>query len=170
MGKFNRDRGGRDRDRRGGGFDRRGGGHSFGRGGGFGKPSMHKVVCDACGKDCEVPFKPRNDKPIYCNDCFAKQGGNDRPKFGGGRDRDSRSGSGSSDDTSKEILKGIKTLNYKLDELIKTLNQNTATEKATEEAKPATIKKATAKKTATKKVTTKKAATTKKKVATKKKK
>ncbi len=31
---------------------------------------MYSAVCDKCGKDCKVPFKPSSDKPIYCSDCF----------------------------------------------------------------------------------------------------
>ena len=31
---------------------------------------MHPATCDKCGKDCEVPFKPTQGKPIYCDDCF----------------------------------------------------------------------------------------------------
>lgn len=31
------------------------------------------AVCAACGAEAKVPFKPRNDRPIYCSDCFAKQ-------------------------------------------------------------------------------------------------
>lgn len=34
---------------------------------------MHKVVCDKCGKNCEVPFKPNPDKPVYCDECFGKK-------------------------------------------------------------------------------------------------
>jgi CxxC-x17-CxxC domain-containing protein len=37
------------------------------------KPEMHKVVCDKCGKNCEVPFKPSSDKPIFCDDCFREK-------------------------------------------------------------------------------------------------
>ena len=33
---------------------------------------MHSVVCASCGKAAEVPFKPRNDKPVYCDACFSK--------------------------------------------------------------------------------------------------
>jgi len=33
-----------------------------------------KVTCSSCGKTCEVPFKPTSDKPVYCDDCFAKKG------------------------------------------------------------------------------------------------
>jgi len=32
---------------------------------------MFKAVCADCGADCEVPFKPREDRPVYCKACFA---------------------------------------------------------------------------------------------------
>lgn len=31
---------------------------------------MYAVVCAACGKETEVPFQPRGDKPVYCRDCY----------------------------------------------------------------------------------------------------
>ena len=33
---------------------------------------MFPVKCAECGKDTEVPFEPRGDKPVYCSDCFRK--------------------------------------------------------------------------------------------------
>ncbi|MFH1015580.1 MAG: CxxC-x17-CxxC domain-containing protein, partial [Chloroflexota bacterium] len=33
---------------------------------------MFPVKCAQCGKDTEVPFEPRGDKPVYCSDCFRK--------------------------------------------------------------------------------------------------
>ncbi len=33
---------------------------------------MHPTVCAQCGQDCEVPFEPRGDRPVYCNECFSK--------------------------------------------------------------------------------------------------
>lgn len=48
----------------------RGGGRSFGGGRGFGPREMHKAVCSDCGKECEVPFEPKPDRPVYCRDCF----------------------------------------------------------------------------------------------------
>ena len=41
-------------------------------GGGSGPREMHKAVCADCKKECEVPFKPREDRPVYCKDCFSK--------------------------------------------------------------------------------------------------
>jgi len=48
----------------------RGGGRRFGGGGNFGPREMHKAVCSDCKKECEVPFKPTEGKPVYCRDCF----------------------------------------------------------------------------------------------------
>ncbi len=70
----NRDSG----DRRGGFGGNRGsggrGGFGGNRGGGFdrGPKEMHKAVCADCGKECEVPFKPSGERPVYCRDCFGK--------------------------------------------------------------------------------------------------
>jgi len=53
----------------GGRFGGRGG--SGGRGGfNRGPREMHKATCGDCGKDCEVPFEPKQDKPVYCSECF----------------------------------------------------------------------------------------------------
>lgn len=44
-----------------------------GGGGGYGGPrEMHTVTCSDCGKDAEVPFRPRGDRPVYCSDCFSQ--------------------------------------------------------------------------------------------------
>ncbi len=37
-----------------------------------GPREMHKAVCADCKKECEVPFKPREDRPVYCRECFSK--------------------------------------------------------------------------------------------------
>ena len=34
---------------------------------------MTKVICDSCKNECEVPFKPNSNKPVYCRDCFSQQ-------------------------------------------------------------------------------------------------
>lgn len=34
---------------------------------------MYKVICADCGKETEVPFEPRGDRPVYCRDCFNKR-------------------------------------------------------------------------------------------------
>ena len=49
-------------------------------GGGFGggPREMFKVTCSDCKKECEVPFKPSGDRPVYCRDCFSKRKGGGR--------------------------------------------------------------------------------------------
>jgi CxxC-x17-CxxC domain-containing protein len=34
---------------------------------------MHKAICSDCGQGCEVPFRPDSNKPVYCQDCWAKR-------------------------------------------------------------------------------------------------
>lgn len=49
---------------------------------------MHEAVCADCGKNCEVPFKPSGNRPVYCKSCFTvrkkegafKQRREERPK------------------------------------------------------------------------------------------
>ena len=78
MGNFNRDdnrsggyRGGFSRGGDRGGF--RGGRSSFGGARG-GDREMFSAICSNCGKECQVPFRPTNGKPVYCSDCFEKMG------------------------------------------------------------------------------------------------
>ncbi len=33
---------------------------------------MFTAVCASCGKEARVPFQPREDRPVYCSECFAK--------------------------------------------------------------------------------------------------
>jgi CxxC-x17-CxxC domain-containing protein len=56
-----------DRDSYGGGGGRSGGGYSSG------PREMHTAICASCGKEAQVPFVPRGDKPVYCSDCFQQQ-------------------------------------------------------------------------------------------------
>jgi len=46
---------------------------SYPTGGGFrSRREMHDVICAECGVETQVPFLPRNDRPVYCSDCFDK--------------------------------------------------------------------------------------------------
>ncbi len=78
-------------------------------------------MCDNCGKDCEVPFRPTKGKPIYCEKCF----GNTKEK--------------DTDQSKKEF----EILNKKLDRILKLLTPAPAVEnyqekldEETEEPKP----------------------------------
>ncbi len=33
---------------------------------------MFPAVCAQCGKETEVPFQPREGRPVYCSDCYNK--------------------------------------------------------------------------------------------------
>ena len=76
--------------------DDRGGRDSF-------EKRMYKWICDDCGDECEVPFKPTWEKPLYCSDCFSKE---DRQKWGS---------------NNNELKAEIEKLNAKLDIVIRAL-------------------------------------------------
>ena len=40
-----------------------------------GPRTMTKIKCSECGKEDEVPFKPREGTPVYCRECFFKKKG-----------------------------------------------------------------------------------------------
>lgn len=50
----------------------------------FGKPrfnrersEMYSATCANCGKQCEVPFRPTGNKPVFCRECFQDNRGSD---------------------------------------------------------------------------------------------
>jgi len=34
---------------------------------------MFPATCAECGKETEVPFEPREGRPVYCSECYSKQ-------------------------------------------------------------------------------------------------
>jgi CxxC-x17-CxxC domain-containing protein len=64
------------------------GGSSYGSG----ERQMYPAVCAQCGKDTQVPFQPRGDRPVYCSDCYRAQQGSSSYS---GRSSYNRSGGGS---------------------------------------------------------------------------
>lgn len=109
MGNFNR--GGNSGGGRDFGGDRRSnfrGGDS--RGGDRGDREMFSAVCASCGKTCQVPFRPTGSKPVYCSDCFRKNGPQDSGggrDFGGDRRSSFRSDSRGSDRGDREMFDAV---------------------------------------------------------------
>ncbi|MBI5366920.1 MAG: zinc-ribbon domain containing protein [Planctomycetes bacterium] len=68
---------------------RPGGGGGGGGGGGWGPPRgrgpgdrpLFETTCGACGGKAQVPFEPKQDRPVYCRDCFVKMKGPRGPRF-----------------------------------------------------------------------------------------
>ena len=58
-----------------------GGGYSGGGGSSSGPRQMYPAVCSNCGKETEVPFEPRSDKPVYCRECFQSRRAS-TPRYG----------------------------------------------------------------------------------------
>lgn len=201
MGDFNR---GGSRGGGGGGFrggNDRGGRPNFqkrnfggnDRGGDRDRAQMHKATCSDCSKICEVPFRPSNEKPVYCNDCFSnKREGVDRKPRGDFGDRKPRREFNDrpaqrpeiarAQPTNDEVKNQIRDLNIKMDRLVTLMERmvntsasNTVMQvapKSTEAKKVVTSKpavKVVAKKVAPKATVKKVSSSTKKVVAKKKK-
>lgn len=81
------------------------------------RPEMHDAICSSCGKPCQLPFKPTGDRPVYCKECFAKNGGGEK-SFG----RNAMPQK-STPSVSREQLDAINT---KLDKILNLLGTNTA--------------------------------------------
>jgi CxxC-x17-CxxC domain-containing protein len=94
MRNFNNDRGFKNFSDRSFGGGNRGGSSFGGNRGGFSRGredrQMYDAVCDKCGQNCQVPFQPTGEKPVYCSNCFEKtsgrEGGSERSFGGGNRD------------------------------------------------------------------------------------
>jgi CxxC-x17-CxxC domain-containing protein len=39
---------------------------------------MYSVTCASCGNEALVPFLPRDDRPVYCSDCYRSQSSYER--------------------------------------------------------------------------------------------
>jgi len=52
--------------------------NSFVSGGSRYDRQMFPAVCAECGIDTQVPFEPREDRPVYCSSCYNKTKGNRR--------------------------------------------------------------------------------------------
>ncbi len=57
----------------GGGRDYSSGRSSGGRDYSGAARQMFQAVCAECGVTTEVPFEPRQGRPVYCRDCFEKR-------------------------------------------------------------------------------------------------
>lgn len=31
---------------------------------------MFTAICAQCGKEAQVPFEPKSERPVYCSDCY----------------------------------------------------------------------------------------------------
>jgi CxxC-x17-CxxC domain-containing protein len=80
----------------------------------FSDRPMFNAICDECGDNCQVPFEPRNGKPVLCSNCFAK-------KSDGGNSFAPRTNSFSNSAKPATSNVDFSELNAKLDKIIKLL-------------------------------------------------
>lgn len=145
MKNFGNDRGFKNFSDRGFGGGNRG--RSFGGNrGGFDRNrndrQMYDAVCDKCGKDCQVPFMPTGEKPVYCSDCFEKTSGregNSERSFGNKRDFGGNNRRFEARDTKDYNLENtraeLEMVNQKLDKILALLNTPKTTKSVKKEKK-----------------------------------
>lgn len=120
------------------------GGRERPRFGDRGDRPMFDATCDTCGKRFQLPFRPTGEKPVYCNDCFDREGG---------------SSTKSVEKPTNQYKEQFEQLNAKLDRILKAL---TPTAPVKEEKKEVVIEKKETIKKPVKKVIAKKLVTKKK--------
>jgi CxxC-x17-CxxC domain-containing protein len=42
---------------------------------------MYAATCASCGREAQVPFQPREDRPVYCSECFQSQRSSRRDEY-----------------------------------------------------------------------------------------
>lgn len=110
-----------------GGSNRFGGGRDSNRQDFGSDRQMHRATCAKCGNECEVPFKPTGERPVYCSNCFKGIRSSD-PRRSDDRDSRGRRDNYSenrndkeSGDTGGQFKKQFESLNWKLDKILKIL-------------------------------------------------
>ena len=116
------------------------------RGGDRGEATMFQATCSECKKNCDVPFRPASDKPVYCNACFSakrarddkeyksgsfnrepKRFSNDRPAPRTDFVRPEFKSTGVDDSTKKQLA----DISFKLDKLINVIEKMSAVKNET---------------------------------------
>ncbi len=86
----------------------------------FGDKQMFQAVCSSCGNDCEVPFKPSGSKPVYCSNCFEKEGSSDLNISSPRNDRSEHHEHKHEDNSQLEAR--LEAINSKLEKIFKLLS------------------------------------------------
>ncbi|MEI6810459.1 MAG: CxxC-x17-CxxC domain-containing protein [Candidatus Nomurabacteria bacterium] len=114
--------------------------------GGDREATMFQATCSECKKNCDVPFRPASDKPVYCSSCFSakreredkeyksgsfnrepKRFSNDRPTPTTSFVRPEVKSIGADDSTKKQLA----DISFKLDKLINVIEKMTAVKNET---------------------------------------
>lgn len=117
-------------------YDNRGN-NRFGGGRGFRRPSfgkrdfsdrqMHQATCSKCGADCELPFRPTGERPVFCSKCFENNRHSDSRRFeekntGNRYNNYENKNENRSENNNEQLKKQFETLNWKLDKILKIIS------------------------------------------------
>jgi CxxC-x17-CxxC domain-containing protein len=86
---------------------------------------LYDAVCSKCGKKCQVPFRPSNDRPVYCKDCF---GAPQQSTTGAKTFTSATSEARPEGKTIADLTRQIAAMNTKIDTMLKILEEGSSTE------------------------------------------
>jgi CxxC-x17-CxxC domain-containing protein len=101
---------------------------SFGGGRSSSDRPMFRTTCSKCGADCQVPFRPTGERPVYCDKCFGENRRSDykrsddrnpREQYSNNYENKSENKGANSDGQYK---KQFAILNEKLDKILKIIS------------------------------------------------
>ena len=82
------------------------------------RPTLYRATCNECHAPCEVPFHPTGQRPVYCRGCFRPSDGESSFKKPSYSSSSSRPNTSSND----EVVKQLKALNNKMDQLLEAIS------------------------------------------------
>lgn len=83
---------------------------------GRGRGQMYDAICSQCGKNCQIPFQPTGQRPVYCKECF----GGSKSQASGPR-RDFESSQKVSDTRIDDLKRQLDSVHSKLDKIVQLL-------------------------------------------------
>lgn len=93
------------------------------------KTPSFEAVCGGCGKDCKVPFRPSGTRPVYCTNCFKKEGnggGEAKPfsgsSYGRPQGREGRPAATGGNADIARLQDQLRQINTKLDAILHVLD------------------------------------------------
>lgn len=87
---------------------------------------MHQAVCDACGDNCEVPFRPVDGRPVFCSGCFRKDRDEGNQDHNRGKDRFESSPRRQDHQSGNPYGEQLAKIHAKLDTILTLLSRGTA--------------------------------------------
>lgn len=109
-------------------FNRNRGRRNFGDNRDSGRRTMFPATCSECGNKCEIPFEPREGRPVYCRNCFEKRGESSSNSRRFERTIPFNNSNNNRNNNNLEIKEKLDQINSKIDKLLDLLGPTVKSE------------------------------------------